>query len=352
MIGDKEVYCYDGLNRLVVIQLATACQNGNPVELSLVFDSLGDPTTKSDIGVYSYPMPGSPQPHGVQFIAPAGGGGTISFAYDTVGKMTSDGLTADSLTYLPYQMPLTVVHSGGDTITMQYDADHNRVMRQVNGGSPTYYLPDGIATGTNPLSLTYTTYFMGDGQRVAQDSGNGGATHRYFLNDFHNSIGLVTNDSGATVQNLAFDAFGKPRNPNGTSDPSFGAGAVTPRGYINQEMLRDVQLIDLNARYYDPALARFLTADPVIADKDDGQAWNAYAYSHNNPMSGEDPTGLACGGSSSSGSTESITVCAPPRLALVLPGGAVVTHGREYITGKGRLSFGKGTTLHLGAIRG
>jgi RHS repeat-associated protein len=326
----QEVYCYDGLNRLVVIQLATACQNGNPVELSLVFDSLGDPTTKSDIGVYSYPMPGSPQPHGVQSIAPAGGGGTISFAYDTVGKMTSDGLTADSLTYLPYQMPLTVAHSGGDTITMQYDADHNRVMRQVNGGSPTYYLPDGIATGTNPLSLTYTTYFMGDGQRVAQDSGNGGATHRYFLNDFQNSIGLVTNDSGATVQNLAFDAFGKPRNPNGTSDPSFGAGAVTPRGYINQEMLRDVQLIDLNARYYDPALARFLTADPVIADKDDGQAWNAYEYSHNNPMSGEDPTGLACGGSSSSGSTESITVCAPPRLALVLPGGAVVTHGREY----------------------
>jgi RHS repeat-associated protein len=290
----QEAYCYDGLNRLVSIQSpATTCQNDNTVELSLAYDLLGDLTTKSDVGTYTYPAAGSPQPHGVQTITPTGGGTTIRFSYDSVGKMTSDGLTKNAFTYLPYQMPLTVAHTGGDTETIQYDADHHRVLRKIAGGLNTYYLPDGIATSPATTGLNYTTYYMGDGERVAQDTGAGGATHRYFLNDFQNSVGVVTNDSAAEVQNLAFDAFGQPRNPNGTPDPTFGASAVTPRGYINQEMLRDLNLIDLNARYYDPKLARFLAADPLITDKDNGQSWNAYSYSRNNPMSNSDPTGKA-----------------------------------------------------------
>ena len=50
-------------------------------------------------------------------------------------------------------------------------------------------------------------------------------------------------------------------------------------------------LIDLNARLYDPLLGKFLSPDPLIGNPDNSQAWNAYSYSQNNPMSGEDPTG-------------------------------------------------------------
>lgn len=67
---------------------------------------------------------------------------------------------------------------------------------------------------------------------------------------------------------------------------------MTRRRTINQEDLRDAQLIDLNARLYDPELGKFLSPDPIIADISDSQAWNPYDYAANNPMSREDPTGL------------------------------------------------------------
>jgi RHS repeat-associated protein len=46
-----------------------------------------------------------------------------------------------------------------------------------------------------------------------------------------------------------------------------------------------------NARYYDPALGRFLSADTVVPDPQNPQALNRYAYALNNPVGYTDPTG-------------------------------------------------------------
>jgi len=99
------------------------------------------------------------------------------------------------------------------------------------------------------------------------------------------------NASPGVDQNSGFEAFGPPRNANGTADPTWGANAVTKRSYINQERLTDLHLIDLNARLYDPANAHFLSPDPIVSNRDDSQSCSAYAYAHNNPMSKQDPTG-------------------------------------------------------------
>jgi hypothetical protein len=47
----------------------------------------------------------------------------------------------------------------------------------------------------------------------------------------------------------------------------------------------------MNARLYDPALGRFLMADPVITDTLWGQGYNRYAYALGNPLKYTDPTG-------------------------------------------------------------
>jgi RHS repeat-associated protein len=44
------------------------------------------------------------------------------------------------------------------------------------------------------------------------------------------------------------------------------------------------------ARYYDPAMGRFLSEDPIGFDSDS----NFYRYVRNNPTNGIDPTGLDC----------------------------------------------------------
>ena len=53
---------------------------------------------------------------------------------------------------------------------------------------------------------------------------------------------------------------------------------VSARGYTGQEQVDLVGLIHMNGRVYDPILGRFISADPVIQDATDSQAYNRYAY--------------------------------------------------------------------------
>jgi RHS repeat-associated protein len=50
-------------------------------------------------------------------------------------------------------------------------------------------------------------------------------------------------------------------------------------------------LYDYNARYYDPLLGRFVSADAVVPGAGNPQALNRYAYVFNNPLKYTDPSG-------------------------------------------------------------
>jgi RHS repeat-associated protein len=50
-------------------------------------------------------------------------------------------------------------------------------------------------------------------------------------------------------------------------------------------------LMYYNARYYDPSIGRFITADDVIPDPDKSQSYNRYMYVDGNPVNGRDPSG-------------------------------------------------------------
>ena len=50
-------------------------------------------------------------------------------------------------------------------------------------------------------------------------------------------------------------------------------------------------LMYYGARYYDPALGRFISADPIVPQPGNPQAWNRYSYVLNNPLRYVDPTG-------------------------------------------------------------
>ncbi len=47
----------------------------------------------------------------------------------------------------------------------------------------------------------------------------------------------------------------------------------------------------LNSRYYDPAIARFLSEDTVTGDRNDPLSLNLYTYCHNEPLMYSNPTG-------------------------------------------------------------
>jgi len=45
-----------------------------------------------------------------------------------------------------------------------------------------------------------------------------------------------------------------------------------------------LSLYDYRARYYHPALGRFISADPLVPEPGNPQALNRYAYVNNNPL--------------------------------------------------------------------
>jgi len=118
-------------------------------------------------------------------------------------------------------------------------------------------------------------------------------TYHYHLDQLGTSR-RVTDQSDSVVGYHDYFAFG-PEVSGGVTE----AVASTLR-YTGQE--RDIWSDDASldtidydhARYYNPALGRFLTVDPLISREvvDQPQGWNRYAYVRNNPMLFTDPTGL------------------------------------------------------------
>jgi len=71
------------------------------------------------------------------------------------------------------------------------------------------------------------------------------------------------------------------------SQPTMSFGA---RGYTGHEHLNDFGLINMNARLYDPLLARFLAPDPFVGSGLSND-FNRYIYCQNNPLMFTDPSG-------------------------------------------------------------
>jgi RHS repeat-associated protein len=106
------------------------------------------------------------------------------------------------------------------------------------------------------------------------------------------SITQITNNSGNLAAEYSYDAWGRMRNPanwnvySTTAQPTLLFG----RGYTGHEHLNQFGLINMNARLYDPLLARFLAPDPFVGSGMTND-FNRYVYCRDNPMMYTDPDG-------------------------------------------------------------
>jgi len=89
--------------------------------------------------------------------------------------------------------------------------------------------------------------------------------------------------SGVKVGELRYRAYGETRYSSGTTP--------TSRRFTGQRREGTIGLYDYGARFYDPLLGRFLSADTVVPEPGNPQALNRYAYVLNNPLKYTDPTG-------------------------------------------------------------
>jgi RHS repeat-associated protein len=79
--------------------------------------------------------------------------------------------------------------------------------------------------------------------------------------------------------------------PAGTAHPAPPPNGPGYTGHVNDP---DTSLAYMQARYYDPAIGRFLSADPVKPSAGNAFDFNRYSYANDNPQRYIDPDGRTC----------------------------------------------------------
>jgi RHS repeat-associated protein len=121
---------------------------------------------------------------------------------------------------------------------------------------------------------------------VAWAGGGGGPTLRWELSDPLGTGMVMLNQHGARIRHTLFTPFGG-------LYALVGTGEWFRKYYAGHREHEDLGLYYMQARWYDPGSGTFLSIDPVVADAEDPQAFNAYSYARNNPMRYVDPTGTS-----------------------------------------------------------
>lgn len=133
--------------------------------------------------------------------------------------------------------------------------------------------------------------FSLDGAAVATrvigdpDTANNGLV--YIHGDHLGSMTVISDDEGELKDSARYYPYGG-RRVSPTHE-------ITDSGYTGHKHNDDLGLIYMVARYYDPALRRFISADTIVPVMTDTRAYNRFAYVNNNPVNFNDPTGhIAC----------------------------------------------------------
>lgn len=176
-----------------------------------------------------------------------------------------------------------------------YDGDGRRI-KAKHGSSMAFYVGDLYEyTESNcPSSCgksDVVSYYMANGERVALYQGSGWLGRDLFWS-LADHLGSTTRTIWASARVVRSDtrykAWGSDRYYSG------GSGQLSSRQYTGQHEEPTIGLYYYNARYYDPGIGRFVSADSMVPDPGSSVSLNRYAYADNNPTRYNDPSGHFC----------------------------------------------------------
>ena len=281
-----ETFDYDAIDRLVGYDI----QGGT--SKTVAYDLIGNITSKSDTGTYSYPATGQARPHAVSQIS---GAYNASYTYDANGNMTENGDW--DVSWWGWNK-IQSIERGTVTYAYLYGAGRERLVQDTTEGT-TYYFAESVSglfaeRFEGETTGKWTDYLSAGGELIGMvvTPDADPAHERYFVTDHLGSVALIADENRVITDTLSYDAWGKRRYPNGTDDTHEGTiQSETTRGFTGHEMIDEAGLVNMNGRVYAPLIGRFLSPDPHIQDATNGQSLNRYTYVNNNPLSYTDPSG-------------------------------------------------------------
>lgn len=264
-------YAYDALSRLTLSRGPL----GGPFQETISYDIDGNitsATTPAGTMTYSY---GGPQPH-----AATNGG---AYVYDARGNMiTREGAP---LIWDAFDRLVEVVGPNGSTQYM-YDSSGRRVRTTRPNGTSTLYVTDDYEVEFNAQGTpqsTRKTFRLG-ARPIAQKvsaAGQAAGTKLWLHTDHLYTVRAETDESGS-VRRQRYTPWGQKHG---------GDTLTSTLGYTAERSDDGTGLLYLHARWYDPKLRRFISADPTIPSRRI-IGLNHYAYAFNDPINLHDKNGL------------------------------------------------------------
>jgi RHS repeat-associated protein len=223
------------------------------------------------------------------------GGRVTQYAYDDANRLTgvdsqeyswgeNGNLVWDGVFSYTYDAANRLVRAtnGITAVEYVYNGDGQRVA-QVMGGVETRYTLDVAAALAQVLveekGGVATTYLYGLG-RIAYKKG--AADWSYYLHDGLGNVRAETSAEGVLLTVRRFSPFG---------EPIQGGDGGTPFGYTGEQWDGAASLLYLRARYYSPALGRFISKDIWMGSKWLPSTLNKWSYVRCNPVNLTDPSG-------------------------------------------------------------
>ena len=274
--GIHEKYTYDKLNRLLTESI------DNVVVNEYSYDKRSRMTSNKELGKYNYN---------------SGDYQLKSINFNTNGQNVNAQRGFANVKYNAYRSPLKVTLAGKDDLQFTYNILKSRYsMTSGVTGKQKFYSSDFVLEitklGNKTEILTFITADPYNANYIKKevlinnsltDNGN-----FYLHRDNQGSILAITKAlDGAVVEKRYFDAWG---NLKAMTNAQQVLITVSPqmqfmdRGYTGHEHLQSVGLINMNARIYDPIVRKFLSADNLVSDPFNTQAYDRYSYVLNNPL--------------------------------------------------------------------
>jgi RHS repeat-associated protein len=225
--------------------------------------------------------------------------GSASYTYDDNGNLhtVTDAGATTTYTFNDLNQLVSISNPGGATTTFQYSPLGYLIGQSVSGTQTNYLVdPSGLGNIVGSYNsggslIAHYTYGFG---LVRQTSPGG--TGYYDFDAGGNTVG-ITDSSGTYVNRYSYLPFGE--------TTTISAALPNPFTFVGQHgvLQVDSNLFNMRAREYTPATGQFLSNDPAGLT---GGDTNLRRYVGNDPVTLNDPTGLAVSGTAKEGVFEDL----------------------------------------------